>query len=433
MRRWRPRRAAGLYDRMRRSRRGRVTNRSTLLDVSISRLGPERQGAVPGSSLPFSPSLTGGATSVNAGCVLAVHGDDDPPLDGEQNLQSLEVHLPPGLSGILSNVELCPNRRPTRALRPEQPDRRNHGQRGCRRRPFTVRAGSSISPAPITAAAAARSAKPVARRSGSRLRSRRRPARSTSRKRRPTIPRATACSSAARSKSTRYRGGHDHLRPSGHAGRDPDEHRRHPPGNPARQRDHDPRELPVQPDELQQDGSHRDDPFQRRRYRHDRRAVPGHELRHAEVRAEIRGLDVREDQQSDRCEPDGEADLPDAPFGTQANIAKVKVELPKQLPSRLTTLQKACTAAQFEANPAGCPAASIDRAREGDHPAVPVPLEGPAYFVCHGGEAFPSPDDRAAGLRRDDRSRRHDVHQQSRDHLSTRSRRSPTSPSTASN
>ena len=50
---------------------------------------------------------------------------------------------------------------------------------------------------------------------------------------------------------------------------------------------------------------------------------------------------------------------PAAAQGTQANIARVKVELPKQLPSRLTTLQKACTAAQFEADPAGCPAASV--------------------------------------------------------------------------
>ncbi|HZL49083.1 MAG TPA: hypothetical protein VFC30_08725, partial [Solirubrobacteraceae bacterium] len=50
---------------------------------------------------------------------------------------------------------------------------------------------------------------------------------------------------------------------------------------------------------------------------------------------------------------------PNAPFGSQANIKSVKVDLPKQLPSRLTTLQKACTAAQFEANPAGCPSASI--------------------------------------------------------------------------
>jgi hypothetical protein len=75
---------------------------------------------------------------------------------------------------------------------------------------------------------------------------------------------------------------------------------------------------------------------------------------------------------------------------TNVNLAKVKVDLPIQLPSRLSTLQKACTAAQFDTNPAGCPAASIVGHAKATTPIIPVPLEGPAYFVSHGGEAFPS-------------------------------------------
>jgi hypothetical protein len=82
--------------------------------------------------------------------------------------------------------------------------------------------------------------------------------------------------------------------------------------------------------------------------------------------------------------------FPAAPQGSEANIHEVKVELPRQLPSQLKTLQKACTAAQFQANPAGCPAASVVGHAKAVTPILPVALEGPAYFVSHGGEAFPS-------------------------------------------
>src|ERR1700691_2173448 len=87
---------------------------------------------------------------------------------------------------------------------------------------------------------------------------------------------------------------------------------------------------------------------------------------------------------------DAKVSYPAGSVGTEANIASVKVDLPKQLPSRLTTLQKACTAAQFEANAAGCPAASIVGIAKANTPLLPVGLEGPVYFVSHGGEAFPS-------------------------------------------
>ncbi len=81
---------------------------------------------------------------------------------------------------------------------------------------------------------------------------------------------------------------------------------------------------------------------------------------------------------------------PAGSLGMQANVAYVKVELPKVLPSRLTTLQKACPAAQFASNPSGCPAASVVGHALVHTPVLPVPLEGPAYFVSHGGESFPN-------------------------------------------
>ena len=77
-------------------------------------------------------------------------------------------------------------------------------------------------------------------------------------------------------------------------------------------------------------------------------------------------------------------------MGTQANLTKVKVELPKQLPSRLTTLQKACLAAVFEANPESCgPDSRVGHAVV-HTPILNVPLEGTAYLVSHGGEGFPA-------------------------------------------
>jgi hypothetical protein len=78
----------------------------------------------------------------------------------------------------------------------------------------------------------------------------------------------------------------------------------------------------------------------------------------------------------------------------QANIREVLTALPKQLPSRLTTLAKACPAATFEV--ADPPGACSPQARVGEAtastPVLPGKLTGPAYLVSHGGEAFPDLD-----------------------------------------
>ena len=81
--------------------------------------------------------------------------------------------------------------------------------------------------------------------------------------------------------------------------------------------------------------------------------------------------------------------LPAGAQGTKANVAKVRVSLPKQLPSPLKTLQKACTEKVFAENPASCPKASrVGEATVGT-PVLEGPLTGPAYFVSHGGAKYP--------------------------------------------
>jgi hypothetical protein len=87
---------------------------------------------------------------------------------------------------------------------------------------------------------------------------------------------------------------------------------------------------------------------------------------------------------------DTKVSYPPAKPGSEANIAYAKVELPRQLPSRLTTLQKACLAATFKANPASCPPASVIGVARVSTPVLPVALTGPVYFVSNGGEAFPN-------------------------------------------
>lgn len=83
--------------------------------------------------------------------------------------------------------------------------------------------------------------------------------------------------------------------------------------------------------------------------------------------------------------------FPKAEPGIDANLAQLAVELPEQLPTRLTTLQGACRAATFAADPASCPSSSVVGIASAQTPMLPGRLSGPVYLLAHGPQAFPSP------------------------------------------
>ena len=75
--------------------------------------------------------------------------------------------------------------------------------------------------------------------------------------------------------------------------------------------------------------------------------------------------------------------------GGRLPFREARVALPKKWPCRLSTTLKGCMSVEFEVNPAGCPVGSVVGHAVVYTPVLPVPLEGPVYFVSYGGEAFP--------------------------------------------
>jgi uncharacterized repeat protein (TIGR01451 family) len=73
----------------------------------------------------------------------------------------------------------------------------------------------------------------------------------------------------------------------------------------------------------------------------------------------------------------------------EANIAKLKLDLPARLVPRLSTLQKSCPAAVFDASPSSCPSASMVGTATVLTPVLGRPLGGQVYVVSHGRTELP--------------------------------------------
>jgi hypothetical protein len=348
-------------------------------------------GPCPGQSLPFSPSLTGGGLSVNAGWFSPFTATMS-RSSGEQNLQSLEVHLPPGLSAILSNVELCPEPQANQGeCGPNSLIGETTVAVGVGGEPFTVSGGKFYLTGPYNGTSGCTVGTSGCAPFGITF----------------EVPAKAGPFDLAKTQ---------HNHPScdcvlvrGKIEVNPITSAitiiSDPPGTP----DAIPTSIEGIPLEIQHVNAitTRAD-FQFNPTNCSKMEVTG-TIHSSEGGTDTIGvpfqvtncaylkfapkLSVSTSAKTSRANGESLAvklTYPIAPFGSQANIAKVKVELPKQLPSRLTTLQKACTSAQFDADPAGCPPGSIVGHGKAITPLIPVPLEGPAYFVSHGGEAFPS-------------------------------------------
>jgi hypothetical protein len=326
----------------------------------------------PGQSLPFTPSLASGTPNINAGSFSSLAttlGRED----GQQNISSVSLQYPPGLSGLLSNVKLCGEAEAnTGTCGPESLVGETIVSVGLGNDPYSVTGGKVYITGPYQGAPFGLSIVNPAKAGPFDLQ-----------EGKPVIVRAkievnpiTAALTVATN----------------------------PAGSPF--------SIPTMIDGVPLQIKHVYVNITKQNFTFNPTSCELMKITSTIDSAEGASVSVSDPFQSTNCaslkyEPkvavttnahtskaDGASlnfkiSYPSGAMGKDAWFAKVKLDIPKQLPARLTTLQKACTEKQFETNPAGCPTASDIGHAIVHTEELPVPLEGPVYFVSHGGAKFP--------------------------------------------
>jgi|HubBroStandDraft_6_1064221.scaffolds.fasta_scaffold05810_2 hypothetical protein len=338
--------------------------------------------ACPGASLPFAPSFTGGSTNLQA----SAFSDLDTAIgreDGNQDLQSVQLHFPPGLTGLLSGVKLCGEPQADEGLcPPESKIGETTVSVGLGGDPYTVTGGEVFITGPYNGAPFGLSIKNPAKAGPFDVERDPQnpegepPCDCVVTRAKVEINPTTAALTVSTNSTGRYAIPHildgiplqiKHVAVTINR-----------PGFTINPTNCSPMAITGTLNSSEGASSPINVPFQVTNCA-TLGFAPKFTVTTSGKTSKANGASLT-----------SRVSYPYTPQGTQANIAKVKVDLPKQLPSRLTTLQKACLAAVFEANPSTCPPDSIVGHAIAYTPLLPVPLTGPAYFVSHGGEAFPS-------------------------------------------
>jgi hypothetical protein len=348
-------------------------------------------GPCPGAQLPFNPSLTGGAENIQAGA-FSPFTLTMTRQDGEQNMQSVEAKLPLGISGDLSNVEQCPEPQANEGTcGPNSLIGETSVAVGVGGHPFTVSGGKFYLTGPYNGTGGCTVGTPGCAPFGVSF----------------AVPAKAGPYDLAKTKLNHP--SCDCVLVRGKIEINPETAAitvtSNPPGTP----DSIPTSIEGIPLEIQHinatttRGNFQFNPTNCSKLQAtgtihssegatDTVDVPFQVTNCADLKFEpkIAISTSGKTSKANGASLTYKVVYPNVPQGTDADIHYVKVELPKALPSRLTTLQKACTQAQFKANPAGCPSASAIGHAKAVVPNIPVPLEGPVYFVSNGGEAFPN-------------------------------------------